>query len=82
MSGALKAVDKFSGLNTGNYDPNKDDLVHGRTGPKLWFEGRTVKPAMCCERCAFGERHNHAAWCPVLMAETFFDAVDSEARVC
>ena len=54
------SVDRCSGQNTGKFDPQKDDFVHGRYTPsKLFFDQREVASKMCCDGCVFGESYLH-----------------------
>ena len=54
------AVELCSGLNTGNYDPQKSDFIHGRYTPsKLFFDQREVAARMCCDGCVFGDSYPH-----------------------
>jgi hypothetical protein len=57
------SVERSRGLETGNYDPAKDDFIHGRLALNLWGDFRDVKTAGCCEGCVFGQGYSHAAWC-------------------
>ena len=55
------SVDRCSGLSTGNYDPLKDDFLHGRYQPsKLFFDGRAIAAKMCCDGCVFGDSYPHS----------------------
>ncbi len=63
------SVERSRGLNTGNYDPAKDDFIHGRALPKLWGgDFRIVGHTNCCDGCVFGSRYPHAPWCPEVAA--------------
>ena len=54
------SVDRCSGQSTGNYDPLKDDFLHGRYTPsKAFFDNRLVGSIACCEACVFGEKYAH-----------------------
>jgi len=58
------SVERSRGLNTGNYDPAKDDFIHGRALPRLWGgDFRIIGHTNCCDGCVFGQGYSHAAWC-------------------
>ena len=62
MSGkpVQSSVDRCSGQNTGNYDPRKDDYLHGRYTPSsAFFDNRILGSVECCEGCVFGEKYPH-----------------------
>jgi hypothetical protein len=51
-------------IRVGEYDPGKDDFLHGRAAARLWGgDFRDVNTAACCEGCVFGSRYPHAEWC-------------------
>jgi hypothetical protein len=62
---ATRAVDLYKGMDTGRFDPERSDHVHGRAGaPALLFDRMKGVKVFGCEACVFGERYEHTCGLP------------------